>query len=207
MAKTELESLGEETDTMAESTSKLRDKIKAMSGVDIMLDDSTFKSTYQILSEISQVYDKLSDIDRTALIELMAGKNRSNILAAILQNPDVLKNAYNTSTNSEGSAQKELNTYLDSIEGRLTKLKSNFEKLSSDIISEDAVKTIISLGDAIVSVTDSVITLGEKFAAILPGDNWKNYFNDVKALPSIIAAISAAISIKTKGEANGLLGI
>lgn len=192
---------------MAESTSKLRDKIKAMSGVDIMLDDSTFKSTYQILSEISQVYDKLSDIDRTALIELMAGKNRSNILAAILQNPDVLKNAYNTSTNSEGSAQKELNTYLDSIEGRLTKLKSNFEKLSSDIISEDAVKTIISLGDAIVSVTDSVITLGEKFAAILPGDNWKNYFNDVKALPSIIAAISAAISIKTKGEANGLLGI
>ena len=207
MAKTELESLGEETDTMAESTSKLRDKIKAMSGVDIMLDDSTFKSTYQILSEISQVYDKLSDIDRTALIELMAGKNRSNILAAILQNPDVLKNAYNTSTNSEGSAQKELNTYLDSIEGRLTKLKSNFEKLSSDIISEDAVKTIISLGDAIVSVTDSVITLGEKFAAILPGDNWKNYFNDVKALPSIIAAISAAVSIKTKGEANGLLGI
>lgn len=192
---------------MAESTSKLRDKIKAMSGVDIMLDDSTFKSTYQILSEISQVYDKLSDIDRTALIELMAGKNRSNILAAILQNPDVLKNAYNTSTNSEGSAQKELNTYLDSIEGRLTKLKSNFEKLSSDIISEDAVKTIISLGDAIVSVTDSVITLGEKFAAILPGDNWKNYFNDVKALPSIIAAISAAVSIKTKGEANGLLGI
>ena len=192
---------------MAESTSKLRDKIKAMSGVDIMLNDSTFKSTYQILSEISQVYDKLSDIDRTALIELMAGKNRSNILAAILQNPDVLKNAYNTSTNSEGSAQKELNTYLDSIEGRLTKLKSNFEKLSSDIISEDAVKTIISLGDAIVSVTDSVITLGEKFAAILPGDNWKNYFNDVKALPSIIAAISAAVSIKTKGEANGLLGI
>ena len=71
---------------MATSTAKLRDKIKGMTGVDIMIDESTFKSTYQIIQEISKVWDKLSDIDHTAVLELMAGKNRSNQVAALISN-------------------------------------------------------------------------------------------------------------------------
>ena len=59
---------------MATSTAKLRDKIKGMTGVDIMIDDTTFKSTYSIIQEISEVWDDLNDIDRTAVLELMAGK-------------------------------------------------------------------------------------------------------------------------------------
>lgn len=38
-AKTELEDAGLETDGMVESTSKLREELKALSGVDIMLND------------------------------------------------------------------------------------------------------------------------------------------------------------------------
>lgn len=38
-AKTELEAAGEDVEGMAESTAKLREEIKALSGVDIMLDD------------------------------------------------------------------------------------------------------------------------------------------------------------------------
>lgn len=38
-AKTELEEAGLETDGMVESTAKLREEIKALSGVDIMIND------------------------------------------------------------------------------------------------------------------------------------------------------------------------
>ena len=72
-AKTELSDLGESTDDMAVSTAKLRDKIKGMTGVDIMIDDNNFKSTYQIIQEISKVWDELKDIDRSAVLELLAG--------------------------------------------------------------------------------------------------------------------------------------
>lgn len=58
---------------MAVSTAKLRDKIKGMTGVDIMIDDNNFKSTYQIIQEISKVWDDLKDIDRSAVLELLAG--------------------------------------------------------------------------------------------------------------------------------------
>lgn len=107
-AKTELERESEETDGMIESTSKLQDKIKSMTGVDIMSDNDTFKSTYDILLEIANVLEDISDIDQAALLELLAGKNRASVLAAILQSPDVLKSVYDTSVNSAGSAEREL---------------------------------------------------------------------------------------------------
>lgn len=49
---------------MAESTAKLREEIKALSGVDIMLDANTFKSTYDIMDELSQKWQDLTDIQQ-----------------------------------------------------------------------------------------------------------------------------------------------
>ena len=73
-AKAELEAANEETDGLVESTSKLQEKIMALTGVDIMLDDSTFKSTYDILLEISKVWDDLTDVNRASLLEVIAGE-------------------------------------------------------------------------------------------------------------------------------------
>jgi len=63
-ASTELEQAGLETDGMAESTAKLREEIMALSGVDIMLDSDTFKSTYDILDELSVKWQDLTDIQQ-----------------------------------------------------------------------------------------------------------------------------------------------
>lgn len=75
-AKTEAEESGESTDGMAESVSKLRDEILQLTGqkVDIQLDENTFKSTYQILKELSEVWDDLSDITQANIMEKIGGK-------------------------------------------------------------------------------------------------------------------------------------
>ena len=70
----QLEDMGEDTNGLITSTSKLRDTILSLSGVDIMLDDKSFKSTYQIMKEISAVYNDLTDIDKATLLETIAGK-------------------------------------------------------------------------------------------------------------------------------------
>ena len=70
--KTELEEAGEETEGMIENTSKLRDKVMALTnvdgkgGVDILTDTGAYKSTYQILVEIANVWDKLNEYDPKA---------------------------------------------------------------------------------------------------------------------------------------------
>ena len=68
-----LEEMGEETDGVIESTSKLQEKIKALSGVNILTESGAYKDTYTILKEIGSVWESMNDIDQSALLELMAG--------------------------------------------------------------------------------------------------------------------------------------
>lgn len=64
-AKTELQEMGEDTDDMASSTSKLRAQVKGLTkGFDIMADETTFKQTYDIMKGIAAVWDDLDDIQR-----------------------------------------------------------------------------------------------------------------------------------------------
>ena len=59
-----LQEMGEETEGVVESTSKLQEKIKALSGIDILTESGDYKSTYVILKEIGQVWQDMSDIDQ-----------------------------------------------------------------------------------------------------------------------------------------------
>ena len=63
-SKTELEAAGEDTEGMATSVSKLRTEMLALSGIDIMIDDSTFKETYDVIDELSYKWQELTDIQQ-----------------------------------------------------------------------------------------------------------------------------------------------
>lgn len=77
-AKTEAADAGIETDGMADSVSKLREDILSLTGgkVDLMLDENSFKSTYKIFKELSQVWDDLTDINRANILEKIGGKRK-----------------------------------------------------------------------------------------------------------------------------------
>lgn len=73
-AKQELEEAGLETDGMVESTATLRDYMMQVAGIDIL--DSTgknFKSTYKIMEELSQVWDQLSGLEKSGILDKIAG--------------------------------------------------------------------------------------------------------------------------------------
>lgn len=166
-AKTELEEAGEETDGLVESTSKLQDKIMALTGVDIMIDDSTFKSTYEILLEISKVWDDLSDVNRASLLEVIAGKTRGSVVAGLIQQGDTLESAYQDSQGAEGSALKENERYLESIQGHLDKLSNQWQKIwVSDLTREtmnwfiDKITGLLKIVEKIGIVWTTVITAG-----------------------------------------------
>lgn len=74
-AKADAEAAGVETEGMANSVSELRDSVLDLTNnqVDIMADDTTFKSTVQIMREIAGVYDSMTDLDQAALLELLSG--------------------------------------------------------------------------------------------------------------------------------------
>lgn len=133
-------------------------------GVDILDSNGNLKNTYQILLEISKVYKEIQEEDKLygtnraqGLVEELAGKNRSNIAASILLNPDLLENVYEDSLSSDGSAERELAKYMDSIIGKTQQFKNEFQELSSSIIDSKWIKEIIDLGTNILNIINLLI--------------------------------------------------
>lgn len=158
-AKSELEDAGESADGCANSVSELRSELKSLTGVDIMIDNKNFKSTYQILKELSQVWDKLSDVTQANVTEMIGGKRNANAISAILNNFDVAESAMESAANSAGTAWEENSVWMDSIQGRLAQLDASFQVLSQDILSSGLVKTGVSFLTSIVKLLDKIINL------------------------------------------------
>ena len=169
-AKTEAEDAGEATDGMASSVSELRKEILSLTGhkVDIQVDEDTFKGTYQTLKEMSAVWGSLTDVSRANILELFGGKRNANVMSAILENFSVAENALQSSMDSVGSAIRENEKYLNSIEGRTKKFKAEFENFSRTLINGNLLKTVVSLGTSILEFINNIIDgLGGLTSAIL----------------------------------------
>ncbi len=190
-SKTDAEEAGEATDGMANSMSELRDEILALTGnkVDIQIDEDTYKSTYQILKELSGVWGELTDISQANILELSGGKRNSNVLAAILENFEVAEEALATSADSAGSALAENEKYLESIEGRLSQFKATFQELSNTVINGDFVKSIVNAGTNLLNF----LNLIGKFISALGG------------LRTILTAVGATLLVlKTDSIITGV---
>lgn len=158
-AKSDAENAGIEVDGMANSVSELRSELKSLTGVDIMLDSKNFKSTYQIMKELSQVWSGLSDVTQANVTEMIGGKRNANAVSAILNNFDVAESAMESAANSANVAWEENEKYLNSIQGRLAQLDASFQTLSQDVLSSDLVKTGVSFLTSIVKLLDQIVNL------------------------------------------------
>lgn len=190
-AKAEAQSAGEETEGMANSVSQLRQDILTLTKnkVDIIPDGKNFKSTYEIVKEIAAIWKDMSEVDQAALLKLIAGKRGANSVASLITNFSDAEKAMNTAANSSGSALKENETYLDSVNGKTAQLKATFESFSNDVLSSNLLTFIIGLGDDTLSLADSLA----KVNALLP----------------ITAALVSAMSIgvekhKSKNKADDI---
>ena len=155
-AKTEMEELGLETDGMVESTATLQKEIMALSGVDIMKDKDTFKSTYQILDELATKWTDLTDIQQASITELIAGKRQGNIVSALMSNFETARLATESAINSTGSALKEQEAYEQGIQYSLDRLEASFQAFANHILDSNFLKGIIDFGNGTINVIDTV---------------------------------------------------
>lgn len=156
--KQELEAAGEDIDGMVESTSKLRDMIKGLTGFDIMADKAgtQFKDIYDIVLGIGKEWKNLSDIEQAGLLEALAGKRQGNALSAALNNISMIEDAYNTATNSAGSALKEQQEYEKGIQYSLDRLTASAQTFANHFLDSSLIKGIVDFGNTTINVIDKV---------------------------------------------------
>ena len=156
-AKSELEELGEYSDDLADGFSKYRDELKQLTGVDIMVDEHTYKDMLTIFTELAQGWDDLADTSRARVAEILGGtRNLSGIMSTI-QNIADAQGAYTDAMNSAGVATEANNMYMDTANAHLQQLKASFQELSADAINSTLIKNVLDFGRTTIEVIDKLI--------------------------------------------------
>lgn len=159
--KGELQALGEEVDDSVNSISKVQTQILNLThgSVNIFDENDEFRNYYEIMKDISEVFDDLSSTEKASLTEILFGKLRGNQGAALIQafKSGQIEKAYEAAMNSSGSAMAEQERWLESLEAKTQQLKAAIEGLSIAVLDSDFLKNGVDTLTKIVSATDSLI--------------------------------------------------
>lgn len=124
-------------------------------GITVENVDGSLKSTFDVLSELKPKWDSMTDAQRTALGDTIAGQNQYKVLASVMQNFGHAADATKTALESAGSAAQENSKYMESLEAKQQALKAEFEDFANRVLSKDLVGGFINAGTAMLNFANN----------------------------------------------------
>ena len=215
-ATTELEEMGEDTEGLADGLSKYREEIMALSGVDIMQDEDTYKDMYDIFVELAGVWDSMkSDEARSRVAEILGGTRQlSGVMSTITNIKDAM-GAYEGALDSAGTAMAANNIYMETTAAHIEQMKASFQELSANLFDSalikgfvDVLRGLLETLNAVVKVFGSIPTaiataaIAKFFFTVAKAGGHLRSFGDILAglqlafpkLASTIASVSTAVA-------------
>lgn len=192
----------EETEEFIGGVEELTGKIadltktaKSPGGISLFTDEtkSTYKSTYQILKDISEIYNDLTDKDQAALLETLAGKRGGQVLAGILEDFSEVERAMANMEDSAGSADAEMAIVEESIEYKLNNLQQTWVGILQELIDNGMLGQLIDALTAISEVLGDIVTTAGPIPTFIAGLGLRELILHLDKLPGIIQAVNAGL--------------
>ena len=121
-------------------------------GITVEDANENLKSTYDVLAELKPKWDEMTDAQRTALGDTIAGTNQYKVLASVMSNFDSAVTATATAYNSAGSAAQENSRYMESLEAQTNQLKSTFQDFANNVITKEMISSVLNLANAFLEL-------------------------------------------------------
>ena len=186
--------------TIASRIVKNQDALKAY-GVQVEDTNGNLKSTYDVLAELKPTWDSMSEAERVALGDAIAGTNQYKVLAAVMQNFEHATDATTTALNSSGSAIKENDAYMESLEAKTTALKATFQDLANNVIDDELVGSLLDLANGFLQLANTDLGRIVTQITLLTGVGWgaTGLLQASKIIPAVTSQFKTFASIVTNG--------
>ena len=131
----------------------------AFEGIGLSLYDTNgeLKSTFENLQALSKIYPTLTKEQQNYIGELVSGKRQAVVLQAIMSNWESVEAATVSASEATGSAMKENEKYLNSIEGKTAKLASSGKMFWKNFLDPETIKIVVDGMNGLVKVLDVLI--------------------------------------------------
>ena len=159
--KDDLEELGEEVGTAGDSVRKVQNQVLKLTHgrVNIFDGAGNVKDYYDIMSDISKVYDSLAGNGKADLSELLFGRQHGKQGTAFIEafQSGQIQSAYEAALSSQGFAMQEQERWMGSMDAKLQQFDAAFQSLSKNMLDSDLLKFFVDLGTNAVSAFDGII--------------------------------------------------
>ncbi len=151
----ETEQLSEDLENISGDIADLTKTAKTPGGISLFSDKEkqTYKSTYQILKEISEIWDDLTDKDQAQLLEKLAGKRGGQVVAGLLSNFSAAEKAMKEMDQAAGSSDAEMSIIQESLEYKINALKETWVGTVQDILDRGDIGTIV---DGLTKISEAI---------------------------------------------------
>ena len=177
---------------------KMTSAFQGTEGFDILKDDGSFKSTFEILKGIGSAWKELTDMQKSKLLQDMFGKLQGNVGAALLENYEKLDQVVSDIENTTGSVDQEFERYLDSTTGKLNQLSSLIQEKWVNAINSDftkgAVDKIIGLVDTFGSL-EGIVGLATTALLVFKGQAMAGAISSMIAYQMSLGASTTATAL------------
>lgn len=177
---------------------KMTSAFQGTEGFDILKDDGSFKSTFEIIKGIGSAWKELTDMQKSKLLQDMFGKLQGNVGAALLENYEKLDQVVSDIENTTGSVDQEFERYLDSTTGKINQLSSLIQEKWVNAISSDFTKNVV---DGVTKLVDAfgnlkgVLAIATTAVLVFKGQALSTLVTDLMA----VCAGETAATIATTG--------
>lgn len=130
-------------------------------GIKLRENATTYRSTEDVLKNIAEIWDTISETERNSVASALAGTRQREIILTLFENWDQVENFANISANSYGTAQEKMEAFTDSIEASQNRLTVAMERWVLQLEANGAIKLFYdTLSTAVENLDVLIATIG-----------------------------------------------
>lgn len=142
------------------------------------------KASEEGLVNQAELFDVLSGL---------GGKLRTNQLTALVQNYDMMQEMLDKTTQSAGSADKEIGVMLDTWEAKTNILKNTWTEFIAKTIDSDLIKGILDISTAVVDFADNAGLAATAAAGLMLVFKGKEVVGAIKDVKNVFQDLGGAL--------------
>lgn len=155
-SKAELGDLGETLEEEYNTVAKYRDQLLGLSGIDIFGANGDFRSTYDILKDLADVWGLLDNRSQAAITTMLAGTRNQDIFSSLMKNfPEAIA-AMDGMDDAAGMMDQKFIAVSQSISGALSELSNAFSKFSTNLVNSGGIVKAVQSLTGLVNGLDKV---------------------------------------------------
>ena len=150
-------------------------KLAAM-GINVLDSSGKLRDMGDVIEEVGGKWTNYSREQQVAIAGIMGGQRQVNQITALFDNWDEYTKSIETMADAEGTLQKQQDIYMESAEGQLQKLRTEWEGVLDSLLSSDdiikvakAIQPIFTSLEKVIDAFGGGIGILTKFSPLLFG--------------------------------------